>query len=145
MQGWYDKRKCRRTASMFGVVVKRRKSIYPKSIVKTITKPSQTKNASCLWGTENEKNALLRYHQYKDESNLPVNICESCKLVVNPKWPCGAVQVKYPASKSRISVLEVCSDVCSGSFVWRLLMANLLSKRITFTITSYMELWLFAS
>lgn len=46
---WYDKRKCRLTASMFGVVVKRRKSIYPKSIVNTITKPSQTKNASCLW------------------------------------------------------------------------------------------------
>ena len=125
---WYEKRKCRLTASMFGVVVKRRKSIYLKSIVKTITKPSQTKNASCLWGTENEKNALLRYHQYKDESNLPVNICASCGLVVNPKWPWlgaspdalisdereesvyGAVEVKCPASKSGISVLEACSD-----------------------------------
>lgn len=125
---WYDKRKCRLTASMFGVVVKRRKSIYPKSIVNTITKPSQAKNASCLWGTENEQNALLRYHQYKDDSNLPVNICSSCGLVVNPKWPWlgaspdalisdereesvyGAVEVKCPASKSGISVLEACSD-----------------------------------
>ena len=67
---WYEKRKCQLSALMCGVVVKRRKSIYPKSTVKTITKPSDTKNASCLWGTENEKNAMLRYHQYKDESNL---------------------------------------------------------------------------
>jgi hypothetical protein len=113
---------------MFGVVVKRRKSIYPKNIVNTITKPSQTKNANCLWGTENEQNALMRYHQYKDESNLPVNICSSCGLVVNPKWPWleaspdalisdeieesvyGAVEVKCPASKAGISVLEAYSD-----------------------------------
>lgn len=53
---WFDKTKCRLTASMFGVVVKKRgKTIYPKSILNTITKPSQTKNSSCLWGTENEK------------------------------------------------------------------------------------------
>jgi hypothetical protein len=45
---WYDKRKCRLTASMFGVVLKRRKSIYPNSIVKTITRTGQTRNASCL-------------------------------------------------------------------------------------------------
>jgi hypothetical protein len=96
--------------------------------VNTITKPSQTKNANCLWGTENEQNALMRYHQYKEESNLPVNICSSCGLVVNPKWPWlgaspdalisdeieesvyGAVEVKCPASKAGISVLEAWSD-----------------------------------
>ena len=55
---WFDKRKCRLTASMFGVAVKRRKSIYPKSILNTTKqiKQNQAKNVSCLLGTENEKN-----------------------------------------------------------------------------------------
>ncbi len=71
------------------------------------------------------KNAVLRYHQYEDESNLPVYICASCVLVVNPKWPSpdalisdereesvyGAVEVKCPASKSGISVLKALSEI----------------------------------
>jgi hypothetical protein len=34
---WYNERKHRITASNFGLVIKRRKSIYPKSIIKTLT------------------------------------------------------------------------------------------------------------
>ena len=57
---WFEARKCRLTASMFGCVVKRRKSIYPTSIVNSITKPSQLKSKSCVWGTKNEQNAVVR-------------------------------------------------------------------------------------
>ncbi len=38
---WYQQRKCRLTASLFGCVMKRRKSIYPKSIVEKIQKPTK--------------------------------------------------------------------------------------------------------
>ena len=57
-----------------------------------------------------------------------MDLCAACGLVVNPKWPWlgaspdgliydnaevslyGAVEVKCPASKSGMSVLEACSD-----------------------------------
>ena len=38
------------------------------------------------WGTENEHTAFLRYHEYKQKNNEPVEICYVCDLVVNPKW-----------------------------------------------------------
>ena len=57
-----------------------------------------------------------------------MDLCTACGLVVNPKWPWlgaspdgliydnaevslyGAVEVKCPASKSGMRVLEACSD-----------------------------------
>ena len=38
---WFEHRKCRVTASLFGLVMKRRKTNYPQSIVNTIVKPSR--------------------------------------------------------------------------------------------------------
>ena len=125
---WYKQRKCRLTSSIFGCVVKRRKTIYPKTIVNKVTKPSQIKNANCQWGIENEQKALVKYHEYKDENNEHVDICSACGLVVNPMWPWlgaspdalmvdekeeslyGAVEVKCPASKSGMNILNACSD-----------------------------------
>ena len=77
---WYKQRKCRLTSSLFGCVVKRRKTIYPKTIVNKITKPSQIKNASCQWGIKNEQKALIKYHEYKDEINEHVALCSACGL-----------------------------------------------------------------
>ena len=45
---WFEPRKFRLTASMFGCGVKRRKSIYPTTIVKSITKPCQINGPSCV-------------------------------------------------------------------------------------------------
>ena len=124
---WYKHRKCRLTSSLFGCVVKRRKTIYPKTIVNKITKPSQI-NASCQWGIENEQKGLIKYHEYKDEINKHVALCSACGLVVNLMWPWlgaspdalildkreesmyGAVEVKCPASKSGMSIINACSD-----------------------------------
>ena len=44
---WFDQRMCRFTSSMIGTVLKRRISIYPRSIIKSITKPTATNNDSC--------------------------------------------------------------------------------------------------
>ena len=125
---WYEQRKCRLTSSLFGSVLNRRKSIYPKSIVNKITQQTQTRNASCQWGIQNEHNALLRYHQLKCEANEEVDVCAACGLVVNPKWPWlgaspdaliadkkeksvyGGVEVKCPASKCKSSIIEACDD-----------------------------------
>jgi hypothetical protein len=125
---WYKQRKCRLTSSLFSCVVRRRKIIYPKTIGNKITKPSQIKNANCQWGIENEQKALVKYHEYKDEINEHIALCSACGLVANPMWPLlgaspdalildkreesmyGAVEVKYPASKSGMSIINACSD-----------------------------------
>ncbi len=131
---------CRLTASLFGCVMKRRKSIYPKSIVEKIQKPTKMCTASCKWGIDNEQKALVGYHNLKEEINQHVDLCAACGLVVNPKWPWlgaspdahiydnaeaslyGAVEVKCPSSKSGMSVLEACND---KSFCLELIDGNL--------------------
>ena len=125
---WYKQRQCRLTSSLFGCVIKRRKSIHPKSIISKVTKQIQTRNASCQWGIENEQNALVRYHQYKVSINEHVDICSACGLVVNPRWPWlgaspdalisdqqekshyGAVEVKCPSSKAVKTIMDACDD-----------------------------------
>ena len=104
--------------------MKRRKNIYPKSIVEKIQKPNKICSVSCRWGIDNEQKALVRYHNLKEEINQHVDLCAACGLVVNPKWLWlgaspdgliydnaevslyGAVEVNCPASKSGMSVLE---------------------------------------
>ena len=72
---------------IFSCVMKRRKNIYPKSIVEKIQKPNKICSASCRWGIDNEQKALDRYHNLKEEINQHVDLCAACGLVVNPKWP----------------------------------------------------------
>ena len=59
-QEWFQQRKCRLTASFFGCVMRRRKNIYPKSIVEKIQKPNKICSASCRWGIDNEQKALVQ-------------------------------------------------------------------------------------
>ena len=109
---WYEQRKCRLTSSLFGCVVKRRKTIYPKTIVNKITKPSQIKNASCQWGIENEQKALIKYHEYKDEINEHVALCAACGLVVNPMWP-------WLGACPDALILDKREESMYGSELWR--------------------------
>ena len=68
-QEWFQQRKCRLTASFFGCVMRRRKNIYPKSMVEKIQKPNKKCSASCRWGIHNEQKALVKYHNLKEEIN----------------------------------------------------------------------------
>jgi hypothetical protein len=69
-----------------GLVIKRRKSIYHKSIIKTLT--NSTKSASCpmpcRWGKQNETEALKQYVSHKQNS---VNVCSLCGFVVDKTSP----------------------------------------------------------
>ena len=96
-------------------------AIYPKSIINKVIKTSHTaRNASCEWGTENEHTALLKYHEYK-QKNDPVEIYYACGLVGLGSSPAlisdakeknvyGTAEVKCPASKADISIMEACHD-----------------------------------
>ena len=57
---WYVERNMKLTASNFGGVIKRRKSIYPKSLLDKILESRANKKrlAPCIWGKENETEIL---------------------------------------------------------------------------------------
>ena len=128
---WYNERKHRITASNFGLVIKRRKSIYPKSIIKTLT--NSTNSASCpmpcRWGKQNETEALKQYVSHKQNS---VNVCSLCGFVVDktspwlgaspdflihdssevgePSSALGLGEIKCPYSKRENTIDEACDD-----------------------------------
>ena len=126
----YSHRKKRLTASNFGLVMKRRESIFPKSILDKILNASHssTVSGSCRWGKDNEEAALLKYFMFKKSSNTEVQVCRSVGLVVNPKWSwlgaspdallcdpmepsCyGAVEIKCPSSKINLTINEACEE-----------------------------------
>ena len=62
---WYVERSKRITASVFGKVINRRKSVHPTSLVKSITEKTMPNTsrmpASLKWGLDNEKNAPEKY------------------------------------------------------------------------------------
>lgn len=117
---WYEERKKRITASHFGSVINRRKSIYPKSIIKSIlSNKTPFKSEACQWGHDKEKVAISMYEQ-----KFNVNV-ESCGLIINPKWPwlgasadgvvdingdLRAVEVKSPFSRRTNTIEECCMD-----------------------------------
>ena len=57
---WFDERKIRLTASNFGAVIKRKISIYPKSLLGKIQNPPKHCNPPtlCKWGMGQEENAI---------------------------------------------------------------------------------------
>ena len=120
---WYlQKSKCI-TASSFGKVINRRKTLFPTTLVKLILQKSMNKGrntpAQLKWGLENENVAIGEY--LKQHYLLPTAI-ESCGLVVNPKYPwlgcspdgivvengspAGCIEVKCPYSKRDCLVRE---------------------------------------
>ena len=51
---WYHERKIRITASNFGIIINRRKDLYPSSILKTLTGVyKKFTNDATKWGLEN--------------------------------------------------------------------------------------------
>jgi hypothetical protein len=85
---WYVERSVRITASVFGKVMSRRKTVEPNSIVRTITEKTKCHSSrmpvSLQWGIENESNAVEKYKNLRNKENLEV---KSCGLVVSPRWP----------------------------------------------------------
>ena len=114
---WYEERQKRTTASHFGKIINRRKSIEPKTINNQILTSNKVLSeklpAPLKWGIENEPNARKKYTaRYSVLDNLEV---DQCGLVINPAipWlgcspdgivakenvPVGCIEVKCPYSQ----------------------------------------------
>ena len=125
-QIWHFERSRRLTASIFGHVLNRRQSIYPKSISDAFARSRDGRKiattAPMQWGKENEKVALQCY-----EEQMSSDCCISdSSLVINPRWPwlgaspdglvvqdgeiVGAVEIKCPYCKRDMLISEACTE-----------------------------------
>ena len=85
---WFDERQKRLTSSNFGAVIKRRKQMFPKSLLATIHKSKQsTCPKPCQWGKDKEEKAIQEYYKIKQKQGKNVDVCASCGFVVNSKFP----------------------------------------------------------
>ena len=85
---WFEERKVRLTASVFGKVMNRRQNVYPTSLIKCIVDKKYRKNrnvpASLKWGINNESVAISEYEKCEDLCGKKV---EDCGFVVFPSCP----------------------------------------------------------
>ena len=83
---WYAERSKRVTASVFGKIINKRKSLYPKLLIQSITKqhnPALKAPTPLQWGLDNESKAIKKYEEIPKVDET----VRSCGFVVSPKWP----------------------------------------------------------
>ena len=126
---WFKERRLRLTASNFGLVMNRRESIHPKSILsKQFKVSSATSPAPCVWGKNNEQTAVPKYLEKLKWEGKSIEACTQCGFLVNLEmpWlgaspdcflfdpveskPYGVGEVKCPFSKMDMSIEEACKD-----------------------------------
>ena len=122
---WFEERRLRLTASNFGLVLKRRESIFPKSILTkqfTLVNSTTETPKPCLSGQSNEQNAITKYLEKCNHDEQCIKACVQCGLVVNAEapWlrgnpdcflhdpseekPYGIGEVKCPFSKKDMTI-----------------------------------------
>jgi hypothetical protein len=86
----FEERHLRLTASNFDLVLKRKESIFPKSVLtKQFTSVnSKTKTPKpCLWGQSNEQNPITKYLEKCNHDGQCIKARVLCGLVVNAEAP----------------------------------------------------------
>ena len=127
---WMRLRRCRLTASNFGMVCKRRPTTPVANMVKNLLYKSSSSSApSPRWGKENEDSARRSYTKYMQENNHP-NLrtiragfvihsqhgwlgCSPDNWVVDPDIadPNGVAEYKCPYSAREMTPYEACTSV----------------------------------
>ena len=117
---WFEERRKRLTSSNFGLVIKRRMHIYPKSILNNVLRSKRVTTEACRWGQDNESMAKEKYSEKCPQAKL-----YDCGLIINPRWPWLAcspdglsllngewygIEIKCPFSKKGLKIKEACSD-----------------------------------
>ena len=83
---WYAERSKRVMASVFGKIINKRKSLYPKLLIQSITKqhnPAVKAPTPLQWGLDNEIKAIKKYEEILTGDET----VRSCGFVVSPKRP----------------------------------------------------------
>ena len=83
---WYVERNMRLTASNFGGVIRRRKSIYPKSLLDKILESRAKKVQHFAYGERKMKQcvAVHKYFKTKKSQEKHVTVCAQVGFIVDP-------------------------------------------------------------
>ena len=127
---WFEEQRQRIKSSTFCAVIKRRKSIYPKSILNNLLCSSnKIVSKACKWGLGKDEEAVKKYLKHKGREGQPVRVCSACVFVVNSIFPwlvaspdfvidesnqqaysLGLGEIKCPFSKRGDTIKETCQD-----------------------------------
>lgn len=132
---WYDVRRYRITASIFGIILQRKPETLPDSLVLQILQPKSFTSAATEWGIQQESTAVdayIRHQQSHGHTNLTVSPCgfyiskthpflgASPDSTVydpsTPEEPFGFVEIKCPYTHRNITPIEasLTSGFCSS-------------------------------
>jgi hypothetical protein len=119
---WFTERRDRITASQFGKICKRKKTVN-ETFLKDIFPSTQKRFFSCAtsYGKANENNAKQKYLEKFQERHI-----HDCGLVINPRFPflaaspdgkvclegeTGVLEVKCPFSARDLTILEAVQKI----------------------------------
>ena len=125
---WFDVRRYRITASIFGHVLSRRIDTSPDSLVLRILQPKKFSTPATRYGIENEQAALERYITFQRTNGHPditvspsgFHINSECPYLgaspdgsvydpSNTQQPFGFLEIKCPYSSKALTPAEACS------------------------------------
>lgn len=126
--GWYNVRRYRLTASMFGYVLRRRPNTPPDSLVLGILQPKQFSSAATDWGIHQESTAIHQYTRHQQSHGHPELTVAPCGFYIseehpylgatpdgavfdasNPQEPFGFLEIKCPYAQRNVTPAEACS------------------------------------
>ncbi len=105
---WFNARRYRLTASMFGEVLRRRLDTPPDALVLRIIEPKQFVSPSTEYGKKMESTALEKYKAYKNDQTITV--CSAGFVIYKDKPYLGATPDAYvhdPNRKEQYGLIEI--------------------------------------
>ena len=131
---WFEARRYRLTASLFGEVLRRRLETTPDALVLRTIKQKQFTSSATEWGIKHEATAIKEYERYqKSHRHAEITICNA-GFVISESHPflgaatpdgfvcdnCredqfGLIEIKCPYKYRAVSIEEACtnSDFCA--------------------------------
>ena len=125
---WYEVRRYRLTASMFGTILHRKPDTPPDSLVLRILQPKQFTSPATEWGKTHELTAISKYVQFQHDHGHPSLTVTASGIHISLKdpylgaspdgsvydpsttsQPFGFLEVKCPYSARNMTPVEACS------------------------------------
>ena len=124
---WFNARRYRLTASLFGLVLQRRDTTPPNKLVLRIIQPRQINAPAIEWGIQQESVAVKEYIKYQNSHEHEELLVAASGFLVShlhpflgatpdgavfdpssPEHPFGFLEVKCPFAHRNITAVEAC-------------------------------------